>query len=245
VRETGVLRSALEIIGDGNAYTGKAKLNTIRFFYPRIAKQFEKAKAEGRAELKKPKIIRVAAPAILRNDGADAWQAIRAATAHLGADQDDVASLMFVALGERRLKLSEALARVGEFVKLYRYRPRALGDAYLSLDMTAGEDGCDLATSLRRDSGNNDSAVSVDQRRRAEAFFLEVLAAFFERDFFAVVFAAFFAAFLAAFLAFFFEVLGAAFLALATLLAGEALRFCFRAGKSGAGVAAASVASGM
>ena len=48
---------------------------------------------------------------------------------------------MFVALAEGRLKLSEAPARVVEFVKLYRYRLRVFGDAFRSLDMTVGEDG--------------------------------------------------------------------------------------------------------
>lgn len=88
--------------------------------------------------------------------------------------------------------------------------------------------------------------ASVDQRRRFEVFFLEVLAAFFEVDFFAIIFFAFFAVFLVDFFAFFFDVLGAAFLACATRLlavAGEVLRFCFRAGKSGASVAAASVSA--
>jgi hypothetical protein len=83
----------------------------------------------------------IAAPALLQNNGLDAYKAIRRATAHLPEDdRDDVMSRMFVALGEGRLKLSEVSIRVAEFVKRQRYRPRVFGDARFSLDNPVGDD---------------------------------------------------------------------------------------------------------
>ena len=58
----------------------------------------------------------VAAAALLKNDGEDAYDAVRRATAHLHeAERGDVMSRMYVAIGEGRLKLSDARARVGDF----------------------------------------------------------------------------------------------------------------------------------
>jgi hypothetical protein len=56
-------------------------------------------------------------------------------------ERGDVMGAMFIAIGENRLKLSEATARVGEFVRTHRYRPRVPGDPYRSLDIPVGEDG--------------------------------------------------------------------------------------------------------
>jgi len=52
----------------------------------------------------------------MRNNGADAYEAVRQATSHLWeGERDDVMSLMFIAVSEGRLKLSDARARVGEY----------------------------------------------------------------------------------------------------------------------------------
>jgi hypothetical protein len=74
----------------------------------------------------------MAAPALLRNNGTDAFDAIQRATSHLwDGERADVMSLMFVAVAEGRLKIADACARLGEFVKAHRYRPRVFGDSSL------------------------------------------------------------------------------------------------------------------
>ncbi|MET4277382.1 hypothetical protein ABIB68_005929 [Bradyrhizobium sp. F1.2.2] len=84
---------------------------------------------------------RFAASSLLRNDGEDAYEAVRQATVHLSIDErDDVMSRMFIAIAEGRLKLSEAKARVREFLRDQRFRPRVYGD--YSLNSPVGhEDG--------------------------------------------------------------------------------------------------------
>jgi len=75
------------------------------------------------------------------NNGVDAYEAVRQATSHLWeGDRDDVMSLMFLAISEGRLKLSDAQVRVGEFLKAHRRRPRVYGDERFSLDNPVGED---------------------------------------------------------------------------------------------------------
>jgi hypothetical protein len=69
------------------------------------------------------------------------YEAIRAAAAHLQEfDRDDVMSLMFVAVAERRLDPSKAAENVGKFLKIHRRRPRVLGDQKFSLDNPLGDD---------------------------------------------------------------------------------------------------------
>jgi hypothetical protein len=83
----------------------------------------------------------IAAPALLRNDGLDAYEVVRRATAHLSADdRDDVMSRIFVAIGEGRLTLAQVSTRVGNFLKDQRRRPRVFGDARYSLDNPVGDD---------------------------------------------------------------------------------------------------------
>ncbi|SIO66927.1 hypothetical protein SAMN05443247_11540 [Bradyrhizobium erythrophlei] len=86
--------------------------------------------------------IRVASPAILRNDGLDAFNAIQRATAHIWeGDRGDVQSLMYIAIGERRLSLSSCTrAAADKFLEQHRKRPRVLGDARYSLDNPLGDD---------------------------------------------------------------------------------------------------------
>jgi hypothetical protein len=82
-----------------------------------------------------------AAWALMENGGADAYEAIRAATAHLHElERGDVMSLMFVAVAEQRLDPSNAAANVGKFLKIHRQRPRVFGDANFSLDNPVGDD---------------------------------------------------------------------------------------------------------
>jgi hypothetical protein len=82
----------------------------------------------------------VAAPAILRDAGFNAFEVVRRATSQIWAgDRDDVMSLMFVAIAEGRLKLADVSAGVDEFLGTHRHRPRALGDARFSLDNTPAE----------------------------------------------------------------------------------------------------------
>ena len=83
----------------------------------------------------------VAASPVMSNNGNDAYEAVRQATSHLWeGDRDDVMSLMFLAVSEGRLKLSDARARVGEFLKFHRRRPRVFGDERFSLDNPVGDE---------------------------------------------------------------------------------------------------------
>lgn len=82
---------------------------------------------------------RFAAASLTRNNGEDAYEAVRQATAHLSRyERGDVMSRMFVAIGEGRLKLSDVRARVDEFLADQRYRPRVHGD--YSLNSPIGEE---------------------------------------------------------------------------------------------------------
>jgi hypothetical protein len=85
--------------------------------------------------------MRIAAPELLRNNGRDAYEAIGAATADLHEDdRGDVMSLMLIAVGENRLKLSQARACVGDYLKIHRRRPRVYGDERCSLDNPLSHD---------------------------------------------------------------------------------------------------------
>jgi hypothetical protein len=83
----------------------------------------------------------VAAPALLRNNGADAFEAITRATAGIWEDdRGDVQSLMFIALGEGKLKpLDCTPERAREYLKIHRRHPNVFGN--YSLDTPIGEDG--------------------------------------------------------------------------------------------------------
>lgn len=74
----------------------------------------------------------ITAPGILRNNGEDAFAAVTRATSGVWeGERGDVMSLMFVAIAEGRLLPKDAAARLPEFVKLHRYRPRVYGDRSL------------------------------------------------------------------------------------------------------------------
>jgi hypothetical protein len=82
-----------------------------------------------------------AAASLTRNDGEDAYEAVRTATAQVPIDErDDVMSRMFVAIAEGRLRLLDASARVGEFLRDQRRRPRVFGDLRFGLDNPIGDD---------------------------------------------------------------------------------------------------------
>ncbi|MEH2543221.1 MULTISPECIES: hypothetical protein [unclassified Bradyrhizobium] len=83
-----------------------------------------------------------AAPSLTQNNGEDAYEAVRRATAHLHEhDRGDVMSRMYIAIGEGWLKLSEASARVDEFLRDHRRRPRVYGDQRFSLDIPLSDEG--------------------------------------------------------------------------------------------------------
>jgi hypothetical protein len=102
------------------------------------AQSKENALGHTRAAAQNRRII--AAPALLRNNGADAYEAVQHACAHLWeGERGDVMSLMFVDVSEGRLKISDCAARVDEYRRRHNRRPRAWGD--YSLDAPIGEDG--------------------------------------------------------------------------------------------------------
>lgn len=82
-----------------------------------------------------------ATSSLTRNDGQDAYEAVRQATAHIpDEERDDVMSRMFVAIAEGRLKLRDVSSRVLEFLAEQRRRPRVYGEARFSLDNPLGDD---------------------------------------------------------------------------------------------------------
>lgn len=63
----------------------------------------------------------IAAPALLKIDGVNAYEAIMRATSHLWeGERSDIISLMFVAIGEGRLLPRDAEERLAEFVLEHR-----------------------------------------------------------------------------------------------------------------------------
>lgn len=139
----------------GSAYVGDriARPSRIRTFMkenPKIGVRLEKLFRKNR-ELKLIEMyqrVMIAAPAILRNDGRDAFGAIQSATRHLfepirGAVQSD----LWTAVAEGRLRVSEIPARVQEFVrKYYRDEKHAVDSRWgnKSLDAAIGNDGFSL-----------------------------------------------------------------------------------------------------
>jgi hypothetical protein len=103
---------------------------------PRIKKQIKKLALVNRRAIMQGVADRkrlIAAPALLQNDGADAYEAITRATARLWeGERGDVMSLMFVAIAERRLLPRDAAARMPEFLREHRRQFSKFGP--LSLD---------------------------------------------------------------------------------------------------------------
>jgi hypothetical protein len=82
----------------------------------------------------------IAAPALLSNNGADAFEAVRRATAGIWeGDRDDVQTLMWIDIAENKLKISDCTPeKAREYLKIHRRRPNVFGS--YSLDTPIGED---------------------------------------------------------------------------------------------------------
>jgi hypothetical protein len=85
--------------------------------------------------------ITVAAAPLRSNNGFDAFAAVQRATAGIWEDdRGDVQAMMFIAIGEGKLRLSDITPTMAkEFLGIHRRRPRVYG--CYSLDATIGEDG--------------------------------------------------------------------------------------------------------
>ena len=86
---------------------------------PLIGRRMQKLiDANGKAAMMRANEARriVAAPALIRNDGADAYQAIMSATRDLALEiRNDVQGDMFIAIAEGRLRIADIPSRVQEF----------------------------------------------------------------------------------------------------------------------------------
>lgn len=87
---------------------------------PRIKKQIKQLAHVNRCAVMQASADRkrlVAAPALLKNNGADAFEAVTRATSGLWeGERGDIMSLMFVAMGEGRLHPRDAAKRLPEYV---------------------------------------------------------------------------------------------------------------------------------
>lgn len=105
-------------IVDARAFTRFMREN------PRIRTQIQKLAFTNKQAVMRERIERkrlVAAPALLRNDGADAFEVIMRATSRLWeGERGDIMSLMFVAVAEGRLLPRDAEKRLPEFVREHR-----------------------------------------------------------------------------------------------------------------------------
>lgn len=116
--------------------------------HPRVGKKIQalgdKNRAAVRVQIGEMNRKR-AAPAILRNNGADAYAAIMEATARLWeGERGDIVSLMFLAVAEGRLLPRDAVRRLPEFVRQHRRqfgKFRSEGLAPASLDRLLFDDG--------------------------------------------------------------------------------------------------------
>jgi hypothetical protein len=111
--------------------------------HPALGKKIKDAsKKNGLANLRAAcRSLRViAAPALLRNNGADAFEAVQRATAGIGEDdRGDVQSLMWIAIGANKLQLPDCTPeKAREYLKIHRRRPNVYGS--YSLDTPIGED---------------------------------------------------------------------------------------------------------
>jgi hypothetical protein len=130
--------------GETLATTGVVREPTLRNFLrlnPRLGSRLKVQSHKNALEkMRARRQSTIAAPALMNGNGSEAYETVRQATMHLYAeDRDDVMSLMFVAIGEGKLKLRDASARVGEFLREHRRRPRVFGDAHYSLDNPLGD----------------------------------------------------------------------------------------------------------
>jgi hypothetical protein len=144
------VRAAIEVLQHGQSLSSitppyvQTSLRNFIIKNPKIGLRMrELSRNNHLANLRETRRLKrtVAASPVMRNNGVDAFEAVRQATSHLWeGERDDVMSLMFIAVSEGRLKLSDARLRVGEFLKAHRHRPRVYGDERFSLDNPVGED---------------------------------------------------------------------------------------------------------
>jgi hypothetical protein len=82
----------------------------------------------------------MAAPALLRNNGVDSFEAVQRATVGIWEDdRGDVQALMWIAIVENKLSLRDCTpAKANEYLKIHRRRPNVFGS--YSLDTPIGED---------------------------------------------------------------------------------------------------------
>lgn len=110
---------------------------------PRVKTKIRKLAMANRlaaAQAMTNKRILIAAPALLKNEGADAYEAIMRATAHLWeGERGDVMSLMFLAVAEGKLDPRQAESRLPEFVREHRRQFSKFGP--VSLDAPAYGEG--------------------------------------------------------------------------------------------------------
>jgi hypothetical protein len=97
----------------------------------------------------------VAAPALLRNNGADAYEAIMSATQNLPLEiRSDVQGDMFIAVAEGRLKIADIRDRVHEFRNAHNRADRQSVFnpwGHLSLEKPLSEDGSLTLKDVLRD----------------------------------------------------------------------------------------------
>ncbi len=134
VRETGSIRAGGDVMP-------LCKWRALLFFSPRIHAAVWRIKRDRPAVSLK----RVAAPAILRNSGRDAFTAVMEATANVFVDiRDDVRADLFVAIAEGRVRLDGISNAVRGFITAYNRREKNSVQSkwgHYSLDATFSDDG--------------------------------------------------------------------------------------------------------
>jgi hypothetical protein len=116
-----------------------------RFFeaHPRLGKKMKDASKKNglinpRAACSSRRVV--AAPSLMLNNGIDAFEVVRSATAGIWeGDRGDVQTLMWIDIAEGKLKISDCTPeKAREYLKIHRRRPNVFGS--YSLDTPIGED---------------------------------------------------------------------------------------------------------
>lgn len=133
----------------GNTYVGgkiidPASLGNFRKEHPQFDRLITKLAQQNREKARLVSRRAIAAPVVMRGDGANVYAAVVRATDGLAdAIRDDVRADMLLALAEGRMKLREVASRVTEFVRAHNrrfthYAPT--GGFMLSIDQPAFDD---------------------------------------------------------------------------------------------------------
>jgi hypothetical protein len=111
--------------------------------HPALGKKMKDASKKNaiinlRAAIKSVRIV--AAPALMRNNGHDAFEAVQRATVEIWEDdRGDVQTLMWIDIGEGKLKLPDCSPeKAREYLKIHKRRPSVFGS--YSLDASIGEE---------------------------------------------------------------------------------------------------------